>query len=107
MKIEIYGKKWCSYCYKVKQLCKREKLDFLYKELNKDFTKQEFFEQFPDAKTFPQIIVDGKQIGGYSELAADSYPWLNAVLAGVAGAAGDDALAAGLMGEGVGALNLG
>ncbi|GIS19980.1 MAG: hypothetical protein CM15mP120_18960 [Pseudomonadota bacterium] len=39
--------------------------------------------------------------GGYSELAADSYPWLNAVLAGVAGAAGDDALAAGLMGEGV------
>ena len=35
------------------------------------------------------------------ELAADSYPWLNAVLAGVAGAAGDDALAAGLMGEGV------
>ena len=48
MKIEIYGKKWCSYCYKVKQLCKREKLDFLYKELNKDFTKQEFFEQFSD-----------------------------------------------------------
>ena len=39
MKIEIYGKKWCSYCYKAKQLCIREKLDFVYKELNKDFSK--------------------------------------------------------------------
>ena len=69
MKIEIYGKKWCSYCYKAKQLCKREKLDFSYKELNKEFTREEFFEQFPGAKTFPQIIVDGKKIGGYTELA--------------------------------------
>ena len=69
MKIEIYGKKWCSYCFKAKQLCKREKLDFLYKELNKDFTREEMLEQFPGAKTFPQIIMDGKKIGGYTELA--------------------------------------
>ena len=69
MRIEIYGKKWCSYCYKAKQLCKRENLDFLYKELNKDFTREELLEQFPGAKTFPQIIMDGKKIGGYTELA--------------------------------------
>ncbi len=69
MKIEIYGKKWCSYCYKAKQLCEREKLDFLYKELNKDFTREEMLEQFPGAKTFPQIIMDGKNVGGYTELA--------------------------------------
>ena len=69
MMIQIYGKKWCSYCYKAKQLCKREGLDFVYKELNKDFTREEFLEQFPGAKTFPQIRMDGKNIGGYTELA--------------------------------------
>ena len=52
-----------------KTIVQERKLDFLYKELNKDFTKQEFFEQFPGANTFPQIILDGKKIGGYSELA--------------------------------------
>ena len=67
MKIEIYGKKWCSYCFKAKQLCKREKLDFLYKELNKDFTREEMLEQFPGAKTFPQIIMDRIKYGGYTE----------------------------------------
>ncbi len=69
MKVEIYGKKWCSYCYKARRLCKREKLDFLYKELNTDFTREEFFEQFASAKTFPQIIIDGVKVGGYTELA--------------------------------------
>ena len=69
MKIEIYGKKWCSYCYKAKQLCIREKLDFAYKELNKDLSKEGLLEQFPEAKTLPQITIDGKRIGGYTELA--------------------------------------
>ena len=64
MKIEIYGKKWCSYCYKAKQFVK-EKINLLYRELNKDFSKEEFLEQFPGAKTFPQIIMDGRKIGGY------------------------------------------
>ncbi len=69
MVIQIYGKRCCSYCYKAKQLCKREGLDFVYKELNKDFTREEFLGQFPGAKTFPQIRMDGKNIGGYTELA--------------------------------------
>ena len=53
MKIEIYGKKWCSYGYKAKQSCRREKLDFLYKDLNKDFTREEIVEQFIDCKNIP------------------------------------------------------
>jgi Glutaredoxin and related proteins len=56
MKIEIYGKKWCSYGYKAKQSCRREKLDFLYKDLNKDFTREEIVEQFPGAKTSPLLL---------------------------------------------------
>jgi len=36
--------------------------------LDQDFTREEVLEQFPGARTFPQIKVDGKAIGGFQEL---------------------------------------
>ena len=66
--LKIYGKKRCLFSYRAKQLCKREKLSFTYKQLGKDFTKAEFLEKFPGAKTFPQILVNGVSIGGYEDL---------------------------------------
>jgi len=35
--------------------------------LDEDFTRDELFEIFPEARTFPQIIVDGNKIGGFTE----------------------------------------
>ena len=70
MYIEIYGKRWCSFSKKAKQMCETEKLDCVYKELNKDFTREDFNQRFPGAKTFPQIQIDDENIGGYTELAA-------------------------------------
>ena len=70
MMIEIYGKNFCPYCDKAKALCEREGFDYSYKELDKDFTREEFFNIFPTARTFPQIKIDGNDIGGYTELEA-------------------------------------
>ena len=36
--------------------------------LNQDYSREQFFEIFPTAKTFPQIIINGEKIGGYREL---------------------------------------
>ena len=36
--------------------------------LDKDFTREEFFQKFPNAKTFPQIIINNKHIGTFNEL---------------------------------------
>ena len=36
--------------------------------LNKDYNREEFFQKFPNAKTFPQIIINDKHIGTYNEL---------------------------------------
>ena len=36
--------------------------------LDQDYTREYFFKKFPNARTFPQIIIDGKNIGGYQEL---------------------------------------
>ena len=66
--IEIYGKTFCPYCDKAKNLCEREGLDYTYKQLDTDFSRDEFFNIFPAARTFPQIKIDGNDVGGYTEL---------------------------------------
>ena len=70
MTIEIYGKTFCPYCDKAKALCEREGYEYSYKELDKDFSRDEFFNIFPTARTFPQIKIDGNDVGGYTELEA-------------------------------------
>ena len=51
-----------------KQICESKGLDFVYKSLDVDYKQDEFFEKFPFARTFPQIIMDGEAIGGFNEL---------------------------------------
>ena len=36
--------------------------------MGQDYQAGDVRELFPTARTFPQIIVDGEKIGGYSEL---------------------------------------
>ena len=68
--IEIDGKTFCPYCDKAKALCERESYEYSYKQLDKDFTREDFFDMFPTARTFPQIKINGELIGGYTELEA-------------------------------------
>tara|TARA_B100000029_G_scaffold509517_2_gene598932 strand:- start:3886 stop:4125 length:240 start_codon:yes stop_codon:yes gene_type:complete len=66
MQAEIYSKDNCPFCDKAKlRLAKYKPRIFM---LNKDFTREEFFKKFPNAKTFPQIIIDNKHIGTYDHL---------------------------------------
>lgn len=66
--IEIYGKDNCPYCDMAKSLAERKGREVVYKQLDVDYGFSEMRELFPTARTFPQIIVDGKHIGGYSHL---------------------------------------
>ena len=65
--IEIYGKTQCPYCDMAKQLCETNNLAYVYKQLDADFTREELFEKFPTARTFPQITAHGEYIGGFTE----------------------------------------
>ena len=64
--IEIWSKPSCPYCVKAKNLCEQQ--GYEYKMLDEDFTREELFEIFPTARTFPQIKIDGESIGGYDQL---------------------------------------
>ena len=65
--VEIWGKPNCPYCNRAKQTSKKFGLNYIYYELDEDFTKEWLAERFPDAKTYPQIVVDGEYVGGYME----------------------------------------
>lgn len=69
MSYVIYAKENCSYCIRAIGALQNAKETYEYKVLNKDFTREELLERFPEAKTFPQIeTADGTYIGGYTEL---------------------------------------
>ena len=36
--------------------------------LDQDYTREDFFTKFPNAKTFPQIIINDEHVGGHHEL---------------------------------------
>lgn len=66
--IEIYGKPMCPFCEKAKALCETRGLDYTYKSLGTDYTKEELLEWFPGARTVPQIRINNENIGGYDKL---------------------------------------
>jgi glutaredoxin len=37
-------------------------------KLDRDFSREQILEKFPEAKSFPIIVLDGFYIGGYTQL---------------------------------------
>ena len=70
MIVEIYSKPQCPFCVQAKALAEREGYELTYKMLDEDFDRETLMETFPGARTFPQIIVDGEKIGGFTEFKA-------------------------------------
>jgi len=67
MKFTVYSKLECPYCYKIKQVLELCGKEFVVYTLEKDFTKDQFYAEFGESSTFPQVIVDDKIIGGCTD----------------------------------------
>jgi len=68
MNVIIYTKDACSYCTNAKLLLNSKGLSYTEYKLGEDFTRETLLEMFPEAKTFPIIVIDGFNIGGYIQL---------------------------------------
>ncbi len=68
MAIEIYSKPNCPYCDQAKMLLRMKGKDFIEYKLDEDFTREILLDKFPEAKTYPVVVVDGFNIGGYDQL---------------------------------------
>ena len=67
MKFTIYSKDGCPYCTKVEQVLQLAELQHVVYKLNRDFTREEFYSEFGEGSTFPQVIVNDQHIGGCSD----------------------------------------
>ena len=66
MNVEIYSRTNCGYCDRAKN--RLQKYNPKIHMLDQDYTREDFFTKFPNAKTFPQIIINDEHIGGHYEL---------------------------------------
>lgn len=68
MQIEVYSKENCPFCVKAKYLLDAKGLAYTEKKVGVDVTREELLEIAPQARTVPQIVIEGEVIGGYDQL---------------------------------------
>ena len=70
--IEIYTLDYCPYCMKAKIFLDEHNVE--YKEISCEDDEENYRKKLtekynlPNLATFPQIIINGENIGGYSDL---------------------------------------
>lgn len=73
-KVEIYTVDYCPYCQKAKELLTQKQIPFKEIDIteNEDVYRKELadFYHITGSVTVPQIIIDGKRIGGFDNLEA-------------------------------------
>ena len=62
--VAVYSKNGCPYCDKVKQVLELTGSKFVVYNLDQHFNKDAFYEEFGQGSTFPQVVCDGKKLGG-------------------------------------------
>ena len=68
MKFTIYSKDGRPFCTKIQQVMQLVELQHVIYKLNRDFTREEFYDRFGQGSTFPQVVLDDDQtLGGCTE----------------------------------------
>jgi glutaredoxin 3 len=66
--VTIYTKDNCVFCTRAKMIMSSKGVQYKELKLNEDFTSETLKNLFPQARTYPVIVVDGFNIGGCNEL---------------------------------------
>jgi len=68
MKAIVWSKDHCTFCDQAKKLLEAHNIEFEERKIGSGYTVQDLLSVVPDAKSAPQIFVDDKHIGGFTEL---------------------------------------
>jgi glutaredoxin len=71
MSFTVYSKKGCPYCDKIKMVLNdlsiKKGYPVICYELGTEFTREQFYAEFGEGSTFPQVVFEQKHIGGCSD----------------------------------------
>jgi glutaredoxin 3 len=68
MKAVVWSKDSCPFCVQAKALLESRGIEFEERNVSKDWTREQLLEAVPNARTLPQIFLDDKLVGGFTEL---------------------------------------
>ena len=69
-KVQIYTKRNCAYCVSAKTLLQRKGIAYEEIDVENDEARRVWLVEASGQRTVPQIFVDGKPLGGFSDIDA-------------------------------------
>jgi glutaredoxin 3 len=67
--IIVWSKNGCAFCVNAKNLLKARGLKFEERNVEGgQWNRDQFFEANPETRSFPQVWIDNKHIGGFTDL---------------------------------------
>ena len=67
-RIRLYSTRWCGYCVRAKTLLENRGVEYEEISLDDDPAFRQKLFELTGGWTVPQILIDGRPIGGYTEL---------------------------------------
>jgi len=67
-RVQVYSTRWCGYCVRAKALLQSRGIDYDDISLDDDPAFRQKLFELTGAWTVPQIVIDDRPIGGYTEL---------------------------------------
>ena len=67
-RICVYSTRWCGYCVRAKALLESRGIEYEEISLDEDPAFRQKLFDLTGGWTVPQILIDGRPIGGYTEL---------------------------------------
>ena len=64
----VYSQEYCTACIAAKRLLHIHGYEVEERKIGDGFTREDLLEAVPTARTVPQIFLDDKLIGGFTEL---------------------------------------
>jgi len=67
MQAVLYSKENCQWCDRARMLLDSVDIDYLEYKYEQDFTKEQFYNEFGEGATFPQVNMGKEYVGGFKD----------------------------------------
>ena len=68
MQAVIWSKENCTFCDQAKALLTQQGIEWEERQIGSGWTKEDLLAAVPQARSVPQIFLDGEYVGGFQEL---------------------------------------
>ena len=67
MNFTVYSRDGCPYCTKIQEVMQLAELKHVIYKLDRDFDREAFYQQCGQGSTFPQVVLNGDNLGGCTD----------------------------------------